>query len=182
MSNNRNLSSLSQAENMPIGIWQDPFLPNDRLFDNMFSKAFPEFSKTFGIDAIQKASYPKVNILETDDEIRVIAEIAGLTKDEVSITVKETDNYSPFSTNANYGGKVLTISGKKEFEKKDDNVKYIIRELKHSYFERSFVINKSSDYNFDEISAKHENGVLTISIPKMVVKKTENDVKHIKVD
>ena len=172
MSNNRNLSYFSQAENMPIWTWQDPFLPTDQLFDNMFSKEFPEFSKTFGIDAIQKASYPKVNILETDDEIRVIAEIAGLTKDEVQISIKDNEDHT----------KTLTISGKKDAEKKDDNVKYLLRELKQSYFERSFVINNYAEYDFDGITAKHENGVLSLSIPKLEVKKSENKVKYIKVD
>jgi len=54
--------------------------------------------------------------------------------------------------------------------------------LKHSYFERSFVINNFAEYNFDGVTAKHENGVLTLSIPKVEVKKTENKVKYIKVD
>ena len=153
-------------------LWNDPFLPTDRLFDNIILKAFPEFSKTFGVDALQKASYPKVNILDNETEIKFVAEIAGLTKDEVKISVKDNEDST----------KTLTISGKKEFEKKDDTAKYLLRELKHSYFERSFVINNHRDYDFDNISAKHENGVLTLSIPKLEVKKVENKVKYIKVD
>lgn len=156
----------------PSWIHQDTFLPTDRLFDNIFSKAFPEFSKTFGIDAITKASYPKVNILETDSEIRFVAEVAGLTKDEVQISIRDNEDNT----------KTLTISGKKEVEKKDDGIKYLLRELKHSYFERSFVINNYAEYNFDDVTAKHENGVLSLSIPKVEVKKTENKVKYIKVD
>lgn len=157
---------------VPSALWNDPFLPTDKLFDNMFSKAFPEFSKTFGIDAIQKASYPKVNIIETDAEIKFVAEIAGLTKDEVQISIKYNEDNT----------KTLTISGKKESEKKEDGVRYILRELKHSYFERSFVINNYNQYDFEKVSAKHENGVLTLSIPKLEVKSVENKVKYIKVD
>ena len=169
MSNRRNLPELSTP---PSWIYQDTFLPTDRLFDNIFSKAFPEFSKTFGIDAITKAAYPKVNILETDGEITFIADVAGLTKDEVQISIKDNEDNT----------KTLTISGKKEIEKKDESVKYLLRELKHSYFERSFVINNFAEYNFDDVTAKHENGVLTLSIPKVEVKKTESKVKYIKVD
>lgn len=150
----------------------DPFLPMDRLFDNMFSRAFPEFSKTFGIDAISKASYPKVNIIETDSEIKFVAEVAGLSKDEVKIAIKDNEDNT----------KTLTISGKKESEQKNDSEKYILRELKHSYFERSFVINNYTEYNFDEVSAKHDNGVLTLSIPKLKVVKKENKVKYVTVD
>jgi len=157
---------------LPTWFHQETFLPTDRLFDNIFSKAFPEFSKTFGIDAITKAAYPKVNILETDSEIKFVADVAGLTKDEVHISIKDNEDNT----------KTLTISGKKEVEKKDEGVKYLLRELKHSYFERSFVINNYVEYNFDDVTAKQENGVLTLSIPKVEVKKTENKVKYIKVD
>jgi len=169
MSNRRNFPELSTP---PSWLHQETFLPTDRLFDTIFSKAFPEFSKTFGIDAITKASYPKVNILETDSEITFIADVAGLTKDEVQISIKDNEDNT----------KTLTISGKKEVEKKDENVKYLLRELKHSYFERSFVINNFAEYNFDGVTAKHENGVLTLSIPKIEVKKTENKIKYITVD
>ena len=171
MSNRRNLPDLT-SPNLPTWFYHDTFLPTDRLFDNIFSKAFPEFSKTFGIDAITKAAYPKVNILETDSEIKFVADVAGLTKDEVQISIKDNEDNT----------KTLTISGKKEVEKKDEGVKYLLRELKHSYFERSFVINNYAEYNFDGVTAKHENGVLSLSIPKVEVKKTENKVKYIKVD
>ena len=161
-----------ELAHLPSALWNDPFLPTDRLFDNIFSKAFPEFSKTFGIDALQKASYPKVNILETDSEIKFVADVAGLTKDEVQISIKDNEDHT----------KTLTISGKKELEKKDESVRYLLRELKQSYFERSFVINNYAEYDFDGITAKHENGVLSLSIPKLEVKKSENKVKYIKVD
>lgn len=166
MSNKRELAY------MPSALWNDPFLPTDRLWDNIFSKAFPDFPKTFGIDAISKASYPKVNILETDSEIKFVADVAGLTKDEVQISIKDNEDNT----------KTLTISGKKETEKKDESIKYILRELKHSYFERSFVINNYAEYNFDGVTAKQENGVLTLSIPKVEIKKTENKIKYIAVD
>ena len=170
MSNKRNLPDMYSG--LPTWFHQETFLPTDRLFDNIFSKAFPEFSKTFGIDAISKAAYPKVNILETDSEIKFVADVAGLTKDEVQISIKDNEDNT----------KTLTISGKKEAEKKDDGIKYILRELKHSYFERSFVINNYAEYNFDGVTAKQENGVLTLSIPKVEIKKTENKIKYIAVD
>ena len=166
------MSNKYELAHLPSALWNDPFLPTDRLFDNIFSKAFPEFSKTFGIDALQKASYPKVNILETDSEIKFVADVAGLTKDEVQISIKDNEDYT----------KTLTISGKKEVEKKDENVRYLLRELKQSYFERSFVINNYVEYDFDGITAKHENGVLTLSIPKIEVRKIENTIKYIQVD
>ena len=167
-----NKFDMPDTSRMPTWFYQDVFIPTDKLLDNMISKAFPDFPKAFGIDAISKSAYPKVNILETNSEIRFIADVAGLSKDEVQISIKDNEDNT----------KTLTISGKKEVEKKDEDVKYILRELKHSYFERSFVINNFAEYNFDGIIAKQENGVLTLSIPKVKVKKTENKIKYITVD
>ena len=169
MSNKFDMPDISR---MPTWFHQDVFIPTDKILDNMISKAFPDFPKAFGIDAISKSAYPKVNILETNSEITFIADVAGLTKDEVQISIKDNEDNT----------KTLTISGKKEVEKKDENVKYLLRELKHSYFERSFVINNYAEYNFDGVTAKHENGVLTLSIPKIEVKRIENKIKYIQVD
>jgi HSP20 family protein len=161
-----------ELANVPTLLWNEPFLPTDRLFDNLFSQTFPEFRKTFGIDALQKAAYPKVNILETDSEIKFVADVAGLTKDEVKVSIKDNEDHT----------KTLTISGKREGEKKDDSTRYLLRELKHSYFERSFVINNHVECDFDRVTAKHENGVLTLIIPKLEIKRIENTVKYIQVD
>lgn len=168
----KNYEIMNFRNQFPSSIWNEPFLPTDKLFDSIFSKAFPDFSKTFGIDAIQKASYPKVNIIETDSEIKFVAEIAGLTKDEVQVSIKDNEDNT----------KTLAISGKKEADKKEEGTRYLLRELKHSYFERSFVINNHNQYDFEKVLAKHENGVLTLSIPKLEVKSVENKVKYIKVD
>ena len=166
-----NKSSYEQMSLYNPTLWSDPFLPLDRVFDNVISKTFPEFSKTFGIDAIQKASYPKVNIMESESEITFIAEVAGLSKEEVNVSIKDNEDNT----------KTLTISGKQKTEKKE-NVNYILRELKQSYFERSFVIRNHNDYNFDKVSAKHNNGVLTLSIPKTEIVKKENKIKHIDIE
>lgn len=148
---------------IPSFFFNDPFIPADRLFDQIFSQAIPDYKKTFGVDALQRASYPKVNIIETDSDIKFIAEVAGLNKDDVEISIKDNEDRT----------KTLTISGKNNVDKKDDSVKYILRELKQSYFERSFVINQTKNYDFKGVTAKHENGVLTLSIPKIEIEKNE---------
>ena len=109
----KNYEIMNFRNQFPSSIWNEPFLPTDKLFDSIFSKAFPDFSKTFGIDAIQKASYPKVNIIETDSEIKFVAEIAGLTKDEVQVSIKDNEDNT----------KTLAISGKKEADKKEEEKK-----------------------------------------------------------
>ncbi len=128
---------------------RDEFLkPFDQVFDQMLTQQFPNFAEQTGIDFL-KGAYPKCNILDMDDSVSVVAEIPGLTKDEVNIKVENG---------------VMTISGKQAFASKDMEVKYIRRELKHSSFKRSFELGDTLDPS--KISANFENGILNITIPK----------------
>lgn len=127
---------------------RDEFLqPFDQVFDQMMTNQFPTFFEQAGID-FAKGSYPKCNIMDDVDEVTVMAEIPGLTKDDVSIKVEDS---------------VLTISGTR-VNSTNGTAKYIRRELKHSSFKRSFTLADILDVT--KISAAFENGILTISIPK----------------
>jgi HSP20 family protein len=57
---------------------------------------------------------------------------------------------------------VLTISGDKH-QLEDADARYLVRELKHSSFKRSF---KLGDNLSSDVTAKFEDGVLRIEIPK----------------
>jgi len=128
---------------------RDEFLkPFDQVFDQMLTQQFPNFAEQTGIDFL-KGAYPKCNILDMDVAVSVVAEIPGLTKDDVNIKVENG---------------VMTISGKQATVAKETEVKYIRRELKHSSFKRSFEL--SDTLNPSKISAKFENGILNITIPK----------------
>ena len=146
------------APKLPTSIFKhrDPFVRTfDDVFDQLIKSSFPELSKSLGVDPFTKGSYPKLNVVTNDIGLRVTAEIPGLTKDEVTITFKEG---------------VLTISGDKRESETSDSEIYIIRELKHSSFKRSLIIN--SPVKESEISAKFENGILTITIPFMEEQKS----------
>ena len=127
---------------------RDEFLkPFDQVFDQMLNQQFPNFYEQTGIDFL-KGAYPKCNILDKDESVNVIAEIPGLTKDDVNIKVENG---------------VMTISGKNQ-SLDDKGARYIRRELKHSSFKRSFELGDTLDPS--KISAKFENGILNITIPK----------------
>ena len=130
---------------------RDEFLtPFDRMFDQIISTQFPEIEKQVGVKPYQGAAYPKVNVYEWDTKVGVIAEIPGLSKKDLSVEV--TDG-------------VLTISGDKQksFDVKD--AKVVRRELKQSSFKRQFELGEELDGK--NISAKFEDGILSIDIPKV---------------
>jgi HSP20 family protein len=145
---------------------RDEFLtPFDRVFDEIFAAHFPELNKELGVGFFEKQSYPRVDVIDYNDRVEILAEIPGLSKDEVSVDVQEN---------------VLTISGQKTktVEDKESTRRYIRRELKHSSFKRSFTLGEF--INKEEPLAKFENGLLTVTLYK--VKPTIPPTKKIKIN
>lgn len=145
---------------------RDEFLaPFDRVFDEVFANHFPELTKELGVGFFEKQSYPRVDVVDYSDRVEILAEIPGLSKDEVSVEVQEN---------------VLTISGQKvkKVDDKELTGKYIRRELKHSSFKRSFTLGEQIDKS--EPQAKFENGLLTVTLAK--VKPVIPVTKKVKID
>jgi HSP20 family protein len=92
---------------------------------------------------------PSVNVIEGKDEFKIEVAAPGLNKEDFKV---DLDN------------NVLTITSEKEEKKEDENQRYMRREFSYSSFKRSFSMPQSVDSS--NIRANHQNGVLTITIPK----------------
>ena len=121
----------------------------DQVFDEMVKAQFPEFTNTFGVNFVSKGAYPKCDVIDYPDNVKIIAEIAGLSKDEVDIEIKKD---------------VLTISGKSNEYHIGEKATFIKKELKHSSFKRSFALSDKVDT--ENIDASFKNGILTITLGK----------------
>jgi len=110
----------------------------------------------------------KVDIHEEKDKFIISAELPGVDKNEVKVSV---DNG------------YLTISGDKKEEKtesKEEHGRQIRRsERRYGEFSRSFRLPSTCDQ--DKIQAKFDNGVLSLNVPK-VEKKQEEKTKHISIN
>jgi HSP20 family protein len=95
---------------------------------------------------------PRVDIAETETSITVHAELPGIDKKDVKITVNN--------------GNILTISGEKKRESRSENLDKNYMRIERSYgsFARSFTLPDS--VAAENINAAFENGVLNITIPK----------------
>ena len=134
---------------------RDDFLtPFDKMFDAMVESQFPDVVKQVGVKPYQGSAYPKVNVYEYEDKVGIVAEIPGLNKKQLNVDVEDG---------------VLTISGDKHSTFEDDGAKVIRRELKQSSFKRSFELGEQLDG--DNIAANFKDGVLSVSIPKVVPEK-----------
>ncbi len=100
---------------------------------------------------------PSVDISETDDAFEVRAELPGVAKDDVHVSVKDN---------------LLTLSGEKRQEKAEDTQNYRRVERRYGSFQRRFTL--PPEVATDDIKAEFNDGVLTLSIPKPeTVKPTE---------
>jgi HSP20 family protein len=121
------------------------FFNSKNLFD--FTKSFNEWFGNFGFPTTF-ANSPKVNVKETDKAYEIEIANPGFTKDETKIEV--TDG-------------VIHVSMNLEAETKDDN-KYHVHQWEKSSYNESW--NIPEDVIEEQISAKHTDGVLTITLPK----------------
>ena len=132
--------------------------PFDKMFDQIINTQFPEIEKQIGVKPFKGTAYPKINVYEWKDKVGVIAEIPGLSKKDLSVEV--TDG-------------ILTISGDKHKLFDVGDAKVIRRELKESSFKRQFELGEELDGS--NISAKFEDGILSIEIPKIEPEETKTN-------
>lgn len=92
---------------------------------------------------------PLVDIAETEDEITVTAEIPGMNKEDVKISIQDN---------------VLSLKGekKRETEEKAANLHRV--ERLYGSFERAFSL--PSTVQTDKVMAEYKDGLLTIRLPK----------------
>src|SRR5437762_10811997 len=93
---------------------------------------------------------PPVDIFEDADSIRIMAEIPGVNPEAVKISLENN---------------VLTIHGTKEQVAEERSERVHRYERTYGAFERSFTLPATVDAN--AIQATYENGVLTVTLPKV---------------
>lgn len=148
---------------MAIVRWFDPFrelaVIQDRM-NRLFEESFPK-TKGGEHDLSKGVWLPPVDIYETEAQVVVTAELAGVDKDKVSIEVKDG---------------VLTIRGERRYQKEVDKEYFHLMEREYGSFKRSFSLPSKIDR--EKVSASFKGGVLEIILPK----KEEVKPKQISID
>lgn len=129
-----------------------------RRSSNWLPSVFNDFFGNEWIENTNK-SVPAINIKQCENSFMVEVAAPGMTKEDCNVSLDEDNN--------------LVISFKKETEnkEKDKDGHYLRREFSYSEFKRKMILPDNIER--ENISAKVENGVLSIDIP--IVK--EEDVK-----
>ena len=127
------------------------------LYDDMNSLFNQAWSRPFfGDTAVRRNWAPAFDIRETKDQITFEAELPGLSKKDIDIALQDG---------------VLTISGERQSREVTENETLHCSELRHGKFARSFSL--PSEVDEDKVEAKYNNGMLTISLNKVVAEEPE---------
>ena len=133
----------------------DPFGDFDTLFNSLLRPGAREVSETWG-----QALMPALDVSESDDAYHVTAELPGVSKDDLDITINDG---------------VLTINAETRHESEQkDKGRMIRQERRYGKFVRSMRLG--GDVDEDKVKANYEDGVLHLTLPK------SEDVKPRKID
>jgi HSP20 family protein len=128
-----------------------PYRPTTDLFRSLFDVPVPGSEwggRMAGSDMLRA---PSADVVETQDEIRVVVELPGMQPENVELSLENN---------------VLTISGEKREERREEDRdnRWHLSERRYGRFSRSFVLPR--DVEQDRIEAHFESGVLNVTIPK----------------
>jgi len=115
----------------------------DRLED-MFRSITPMFTPC------QRKWKPQMDIYETPEEIIILAEIAGVEKDDLEIEINS---------------KAVKIHGCRQELPRVENLSYRLAEIQYGQFERTLFLPAPIDPEI--VSASFTNGILRIHLAKL---------------
>ncbi|MFN3870514.1 MAG: Hsp20/alpha crystallin family protein [Aquificaceae bacterium] len=125
-------------------VWS-PFAELERIrreFDRLLEEFIPK-------EEVERAFAPAVDVYETDQELVVKADLPGVKKENVEVSIRDNS---------------LCIRGEKKEEKEEKTETYHRVERVYGKFER--VIPLPADVKVEEAKAEFKDGVLEIRIPK----------------
>ena len=130
-----------------------PSIFGENLFDEFFNDNFGMFPVWDGSNALygkHAKNLMKTDVRETEDTYEVDIDLPGFKKDEIKVDLK--DGY-------------LTVSAAKGLDKDENDKKgrYIRQERYAGACSRSFYVG---DMEPEDVSAKYEDGILKLSMPK----------------
>jgi len=134
------MTRLALRTNPMLDITSDFTREADRLFSDFINR---------GIFRLSDEWAPGVDVIETKDEVVVRAEVPGMTKEDISVTLQDN---------------VLTLRGEKKQEQAQNGATYHRVERMYGSFVRSFTL--PTLVLADKVRAHYKNGVLEITLPK----------------
>lgn len=142
-----------------------PFEDMDRMFENFLQRSW---MRPFGFERPMwresempfKGKVPSMDVIDQDENILVRAEVPGVDKKDLDISVTD---------------KTLTLKGKTSHEEKEEKGDYYRCEISRGAFSRTVTLPHEVDA--DQAKAVFKDGLLELTLPK--VKRTNRHTVQI---
>ncbi|MCR5298443.1 MAG: Hsp20/alpha crystallin family protein [Paludibacteraceae bacterium] len=127
------------------------------------------FNEFFDNDVVDKwtSQTPAVNVYEDEKQFRMEIAAPGMVKEDFHVHIGEDNTL------------VVSVEKKTNDEEKDEHGRYLRREFSASKFSQAFILPDEVDR--ENISAKVENGVLTVALPKKTEEQKEKALRQIEI-
>ena len=126
--------------------WRPKTVSSYQTIPNIFERMMDD---NFFFDYNSNDLTPSVDINESNDAFMISADLPGIEKSNIEVKVEENN---------------LILIANRHIDKSDTNEKFHYNERRSGTFSRSFKLPKS--VKEEKITAKLDNGVLSIVIPK----------------
>lgn len=137
--------------------------PINKSFDGLMNELFNDLPISFGKSLREDVlHFPPANIVEKTGFYQIELAAPGMEKADFNVKLD---------------GRILTISTEKKTEAATENEKMIRKEFGYKAFKRSFTLDERIDAT--NISARYENGILKLELPKK--EEIKNSAKEITI-
>ena len=133
-------------------------------FHEEMNRLFDDFWRDFdgmGTSLMPSVGFPRVEVVETEKEVKVEAELPGMEEKDVEVLLHDG---------------TLTLRGERQSANEDRHRR--VSERYYGQFERRVVL--PAEVDGDKATASFQKGVLTVTLPKTV--QAMEDVKRIRIN
>jgi HSP20 family protein len=123
--------------------------PMAHWFDEFFNRPWPRLRDLPALESLEAAT-PRVDVIDRDDTVVVRAELPGIDKDDIELSVS---------------GNTLTLKGSSRQEEQHEDGDYHRREIVSRYVSRTVTL--PCDVDGDKANARLKNGMLEVTLPKL---------------
>lgn len=128
------------------------------LFDDLFVTDF--VNKT-------NATAPAINVLEDEKLYKVEVAAPGMSKEDFQIHIDDDNNL------------VIKMEKKQTTTEEKKNQRYLRREFSYAKYQQTLIL--PDDVDKKNIGAAVENGVLSVTLPKLTAEQKQQTLQHIEV-
>ena len=159
MANEKKKESKQEVKKVETAQVLSPFEEMERMFDNYFSRGWmrpfqpdlPSFSR---LAQPFEGKSPSVDVIDRDDAVIVKAELPGVDKKDIDVSV--TSN-------------TVTIKGSTSHEEKEEKGDYYRCEISRGSYSRT--LSLPAEVDEEKTKAKIKDGILELTLPKLTKSK-----------